>query len=90
MITERLNVIITAGILEGRLLNLNDFLKYGKMDITEARSGLVHTLQTAGGLNLNRQLTHHQTTLVSRLDQIGKSSGSPEPEDSKREDNSSE
>ena len=43
------------------------------MDITEARLGLLHTLQTAGGVNLNRQLNHHQSTLVSRLQQIGKS-----------------
>ncbi|XP_043288704.1 39S ribosomal protein L10, mitochondrial [Venturia canescens] len=83
-------VVLIAGILEGRLLHLNDFLKYGNMDITEARSGLVHTLQTAGGLNLNRQLNCHQSTLVSRLDQIGKGSDSPKIEETKSEENTSE
>ncbi|KAK0092918.1 hypothetical protein PV326_000325 [Microctonus aethiopoides] len=62
--------VLMAGILDSTLLNVNDFLKYGEMDITEARGGLVQTLQTAAGGNLCRQLTHHQSTFVSRLDQI--------------------
>ncbi|KAK0161033.1 hypothetical protein PV327_009551 [Microctonus hyperodae] len=62
--------ILMAGILDSTLLNVNDFLKYGEIDITEARGGLVQTLQTAAGGNLCRQLTHHQSTFVSRLDQI--------------------
>lgn len=61
----------TAGILEGHVLNKQDFLKYGKMDLTSARVHLVQVLQDAGGNNLNRQLTHHQSTLVTRLKQIG-------------------
>ncbi|KAG7188743.1 hypothetical protein KM043_008363 [Ampulex compressa] len=69
--------ILLAGILEGRLLSRNDFLKFGKSDITTERVGLLQTLQTAGGNNLNRQLTHHQTTLVSRLKQIGTKDSGP-------------
>ncbi|XP_063976361.1 large ribosomal subunit protein uL10m [Diachasmimorpha longicaudata] len=64
--------VLMAGILDGRLLNANDFLKYGQMDITSTRAGLVQTLQSAAGVNLCRQLTHHQETLVTRLGQIGK------------------
>ena len=60
-----------GGVLEGHALVYDDFLRYGKMDITMAHLGLVQALQSAGGVNLNRQLTHHQTTLVSRLQQIG-------------------
>lgn len=63
-------VILMAGILEGRLLNLNDFLRFGEMDITTARVSLVQVLQNAGGNTLNQQITHHQSTLVSRLQQI--------------------
>lgn len=70
-ITKRTkHIILMAGILEGRLLSRNEFLRYGEMDLTMVRSGLVQVLQTAGGNNLNRQLTHHQSTLVSRLNQI--------------------
>lgn len=58
-------------MLEGQVLNSSDFLKYGQMDMVSVQLGLVQVLQNAGGLNLNRQLTHHQTTLVSRLKQIG-------------------
>lgn len=65
-----LYIRILAGILDSTLLNVNDFLKYGEMDITEARGGLVQALQTGAGGNLCRQLTHHQSTFVSRLDQI--------------------
>lgn len=64
-------VILLAGILEGRVLNKEDFLRYGKMDLTSSRIQLVQLLQNAGGNNLNRQLTHHQSTLVTRLKQIG-------------------
>lgn len=64
-------VILIAGILEGRVLNKIDFLKYGKMDLTTSRAHLVQVLQMAGGNNLNQQLTHHQSTLVARLKQIG-------------------
>lgn len=60
-----------GGVLEGHALDYDDFLRYGKMDITTAHLSLVQALQSAGGVNLNRQLTHHQTTLVSRLQQIG-------------------
>lgn len=52
-------------------MNKEDFLKYGKMDLTTSRVHLVQLLQSAGGNNLNRQLTHHQSTLVDRLRQIG-------------------
>lgn len=61
----------TAGILEGKLLSKDDFLRYGQMDLTTSRMHLVQLLQNAGGNNLNRQLTHHQSTLVARLKQIG-------------------
>lgn len=64
-------VILLAGILEGHVLNKEDFLRYGKMDLTSSRVYLVQVLQSAGGNNLNRQLTHHQSTLVARLKQIG-------------------
>lgn len=40
------------------------------MDLTSSRVQLVQLLQNAGGNNLNRQLTHHQSTLVTRLKQI--------------------
>lgn len=64
-------VILLAGILEGQVLNKDDFLRYGKMDLTTSRMHLVQLLQSAGGNNLNQQLTHHQSTLVARLKQIG-------------------
>lgn len=64
-------VILLGGILEGHVLNRNDFLRYGKMDLTSSRVQLVQLLQNAGGNNLNQQLTHHQSTLVARLKQIG-------------------
>ncbi|XP_078033456.1 large ribosomal subunit protein uL10m-like [Augochlora pura] len=66
-----------GGILEGEVMNRDDFLKYGQMDIETAQLGLVQVLQNAGGVNLNRQLTHHQTTLVSRLKQIGTDGSDP-------------
>jgi hypothetical protein len=59
-----------AGILEGHLLNRQDFLKYGKLDLTTLRMHLVQVLQNAGGNNLNQQLTHHQSVLLARLKQI--------------------
>lgn len=58
-------------MLEGQVLNYDDFLKFGEMDITTAQSNLVQVLQNAGGVNLTRQLTHHQSTLLTRLKQIG-------------------
>lgn len=64
-------ILFSGGILDGCVLNHADFLKYGQMDMTTAQLGLVQVLQSAGGANLNRQLTHHQTTLVTRLEQIG-------------------
>ncbi|XP_018051194.1 PREDICTED: partitioning defective 3 homolog [Atta colombica] len=64
-------VILLAGVLEGQVLNKKDFLKYGKMDLTSTRIHLVQVLQSAGGNNLNQQLTHHQSTLIARLKQIG-------------------
>ncbi|XP_017888565.1 partitioning defective 3 homolog [Ceratina calcarata] len=60
-----------GGMLEGKVLKFDDFLRYGTMDITTAQSGLVQVLQSAGGVNLSQQLTHHQSTLVTRLKQIG-------------------
>ncbi|XP_072756229.1 large ribosomal subunit protein uL10m-like isoform X2 [Anoplolepis gracilipes] len=64
-------VFLLAGILEGQLLSCDDFLRYGKMDLTTSRMHLVQLLQNAGGNNLNQQLTYHQSTLVARLKQIG-------------------
>ena len=63
-------------MLEGQVLTSSDLLKYGQMDMVSVQLGLVQVLQNAGGLNLNRQLTHHQTMLVSRLKQIG-TNGTP-------------
>ncbi|XP_015428623.1 PREDICTED: 39S ribosomal protein L10, mitochondrial [Dufourea novaeangliae] len=60
-----------GGVLDGYVFKYDDFLKYGQMDMVTAQLGLVQALQNAGGVNLNRQLTHHQTTLVTRLKQIG-------------------
>ena len=71
IIKKSKKMFILGGILEGQVLNYDDFLKYGEMDIVTAQLSLVQVLQNAGGLNLNRQLTHHQTTLVTRLEQIG-------------------
>ncbi|KOC65588.1 Partitioning defective 3 like protein B [Habropoda laboriosa] len=59
-----------GGILEGQVFKLEQFMKYGEMDITTAHLNLVQILQCAG-VNLNQQLTHHQSTLVTRLKQIG-------------------
>ncbi|XP_046828280.1 39S ribosomal protein L10, mitochondrial [Vespa crabro] len=64
-------VTLIAGILEGKLLSVNDFKYYGEMDLTTAQVSLVQVLQSAGGNNLNQQITHHQSALISRLQQIG-------------------
>ncbi|KAJ8683483.1 hypothetical protein QAD02_019275 [Eretmocerus hayati] len=64
-------VILLAGILNGKLLNRNEFLERGQLDLVTAQAGLVQILRTAAGGNLNKQLTHHQSTLVTRLKQIG-------------------
>lgn len=40
------------------------------MDLTTAQASLVQTLRMAAGGSLNQQLTYHQSTLVTRLDQI--------------------
>nr|XP_050865810.1 partitioning defective 3 homolog isoform X1 [Vespula vulgaris] len=64
-------VILIAGILEGKLLNVNEFKYYGRMDLTAAQVSLVQVLQSAGGNNLKQQITHHQSALISRLQQIG-------------------
>lgn len=63
-------LILLAGYLEGQLLNEAKFLDYGKLDLQSAQADLVFTLQKAGGNNLYRQLTHHQTTLTNVLKQI--------------------
>lgn len=67
-----------AGVLEGRLLNKENFLRYGKLDLTTSRMRLVQMLQNAGGNNLNQQLTQHQSTLVARLKQISISETAPD------------
>ncbi|KAL0107200.1 hypothetical protein PUN28_015609 [Cardiocondyla obscurior] len=64
-------IILLGGVLEEHVLTKENFLRYGKMDLTSSRVHLVQLLQSAGGNNLNRQLTHHQSTLVARLKQIG-------------------
>ncbi|CAD1478141.1 unnamed protein product, partial [Heterotrigona itama] len=71
IIKKSKKMFVIGGVLEGQVLNCGDFLKYGQMDMVSVQLGLVQVLQNAGGLNLNRQLTHHQTMLVSRLKQIG-------------------
>ncbi|XP_014212778.1 39S ribosomal protein L10, mitochondrial isoform X2 [Copidosoma floridanum] len=63
--------LLLAGILHGKLLSRDALLKYGQLDLTTAQAGLVQVLRAASGGNLNRQLTHHQSTLVTRLKQIG-------------------
>lgn len=73
-------LVLLAGVIQGRFLNHKDFLEYGSFDITTRRALLVQVLQNAAGNNLNRQITHHQTTLVSRLKQIGKTE-TPENKD---------
>lgn len=75
--------LFTAGVIDGKLLDKNSFVEYATLgDLTSVRSGLVQLLQNAGGVNLNRQLNQHQSTLVSRLQQIA----SPEvPEEEKVE-----
>lgn len=60
-----------GGILEGYILSSEQFSKFGEMNITSLQMGLVQLLQNAGGGNLNHQLTYHQSTLVTRLKQIG-------------------
>lgn len=62
---------ILGGVLEGQILKYDDFLKFKDITITIAQSNLVQVLQNAGGVNLTRQLTHHQSTLLTRLKQIG-------------------
>jgi len=77
-------VILIAGVLHGKLLSRNEFLEYGKLDLVTAQAGLVQVLRAASGGNLNRQLTHHQSTLVTRLKQIGtKEEGDDKPCDVK-------
>ncbi|KAK9301425.1 hypothetical protein QLX08_006244 [Tetragonisca angustula] len=71
IIKKSKKMFVIGGVLEGLVLNSSDFLKYGQMDMVSVQLGLVQILQNAGGLNLNGQLTHHQTMLVSRLKQIG-------------------
>lgn len=61
----------SAGLLHGKLMNVNEFVKFGTLDLVTAQAGLVQVLRDASGGNLNRQLTHHQSTLVTRLKQIG-------------------
>ncbi|EFN85569.1 39S ribosomal protein L10, mitochondrial [Harpegnathos saltator] len=72
------SVVLLAGILEGRLLNKENFLRYGKSDLTTSRMHLVQVLQNAGGNNLNQQLTQHQSTLVARLKQISINEAAPD------------
>lgn len=64
-------VSFSGGVLEGQILKYDDFLKFKDITITIAQSNLVQVLQNAGGVNLTRQLTHHQSTLLTRLKQIG-------------------
>lgn len=64
--------ILLAGILDNHLLRIDEFLKYGNMTDEQIYGQLVSTLQTAGGMNLNRQLIHHQSTFIQRLRAIEK------------------
>ncbi|XP_058794274.1 large ribosomal subunit protein uL10m [Phymastichus coffea] len=70
-------VVLIAGILNGKLLHRNEFLEMGKLDLLTSQAGLVQVLRIAAGGNLNRQLTHHQSTLVTRLKQIGTKEDKP-------------
>ncbi|XP_046737703.1 39S ribosomal protein L10, mitochondrial [Diprion similis] len=71
LLQKRSELVLMAGIINGKLMSKNELVSYAAMgDITAVRSRLVQVLQNAGGVNLNRQLTHHQSTLVSRLKQI--------------------
>ncbi|CAL7950430.1 unnamed protein product [Xylocopa violacea] len=69
---------ILGGVLEGHVMKYDDFVKYSKMDIATIQFSFVQLLQNAGGNNLNRQLTHHQSTLVTRLKQIGTNETTPD------------
>lgn len=71
IIKKSKKMYILGGVLEGQVFKYDDFLKFGEMNITMAQSNLVQILQNAGGVNLTRQLTHHQSTLLTRLKQIG-------------------
>ncbi|XP_015516946.1 39S ribosomal protein L10, mitochondrial [Neodiprion lecontei] len=71
LLQKRPELVLMAGIMNGKLMSRNELVNYAAMgDITAVRSRLVQVLQNAGGANLNRQITHHQSTLVSRLKQI--------------------
>ncbi|XP_076180533.1 large ribosomal subunit protein uL10m-like isoform X1 [Ptiloglossa arizonensis] len=71
IIKKSYKLYVLGGVIDGYVLKYDDFLKYGSMDILATQFGLVQILQNASGVNINRQLTHHQTTLVNRLKQIG-------------------
>lgn len=63
------------------MLNKENFLRYGKMDLTTSQVHLVQVLQNAGGNNLNQQLTQHQSTLVARLKQISMNEAAPDKDE---------
>lgn len=71
-------MFILGGVLEGHVVNYDEFMMYSQMDMTTMQYGFVQLLQNAGGNNLNRQLTHHQSTLVTRLKQIGTNEATPD------------
>lgn len=66
-----MSVSFSAGIIHGKLVSRNELNDLGKLDLVTAQAGLVQVLRAAVGGNLNQQLTHHQSTLVTRLKQIG-------------------
>ncbi|XP_011494409.1 PREDICTED: 39S ribosomal protein L10, mitochondrial [Ceratosolen solmsi marchali] len=70
-------LILLAGIIHQKLLNHKDFVKIGTMNLVTAQAGLVNVLHLAAGQKLRQQLTHHQSTLVTRLKQIGTKEDKP-------------
>lgn len=60
--------ILLGGIIEGRLLNKEDFTNYSKLpDLQTARAQFAQLLLSAGS-NITSQLNQHQSILVQHLD----------------------
>ncbi|KAG5892976.1 hypothetical protein JTB14_015020 [Gonioctena quinquepunctata] len=62
-------LVLLAGILDGKLINKDDLIKYSMIpNLQTAQAGLVQTLNSAGS-RLVGQLNNHQSTLVSHLEE---------------------
>lgn len=83
--------IISAGIIEDRLLSKNELVEYSKMqNIDVARSQLCAVLNSAASC-LVGQLTQSQQTFVGYLDKHVEmnNTNSKEPQDNKKDPESS-